>query len=166
MYFLPSVWRNPGHLGSPLGNAVNQNPYSSLIYYQGAVARMCRSSPQFGVTLVTYEVLQRMFYIDFGGTRPSGILSERYLTVIILFYWLTHDRPRLLKAFYILVVLTVIQCFFDWTWKKWQKLINCLVFTGTGSRVLSTNSLVCEFTDIFWRFENYVFSVLAVFLLL
>jgi solute carrier family 25 aspartate/glutamate transporter 12/13 len=43
------------------------------------VARMCRSSPQFGVTLVTYEVLQRMFYIDFGGTRPSGILSERYL---------------------------------------------------------------------------------------
>jgi solute carrier family 25 aspartate/glutamate transporter 12/13 len=39
---------------------------------------MCRSSPQFGVTLVTYEVLQRMFYIDFGGTRPSGILSKRY----------------------------------------------------------------------------------------
>lgn len=30
-------------------------------------ARMCRSSPQFGVTLVTYELLQRWFYIDFGG---------------------------------------------------------------------------------------------------
>lgn len=28
---------------------------------------MCRSSPQFGVTLVTYELLQRWFYIDFGG---------------------------------------------------------------------------------------------------
>lgn len=30
-------------------------------------ARVCRSSPQFGVTLVTYELLQRWFYIDFGG---------------------------------------------------------------------------------------------------
>lgn len=41
-------------------------------FWKGAVARMCRSSPQFGVTLVTYELLQRMFYIDFGGSRPSG----------------------------------------------------------------------------------------------
>lgn len=30
-------------------------------------ARVFRSSPQFGVTLVTYELLQRWFYIDFGG---------------------------------------------------------------------------------------------------
>lgn len=36
------------------------------------IARVCRSSPQFGVTLVTYELLQRLFYIDFGGSRPSG----------------------------------------------------------------------------------------------
>lgn len=36
------------------------------------VARVFRSSPQFGVTLVTYELLQRMFYIDFGGSRPTG----------------------------------------------------------------------------------------------
>merc|ERR1719373_931788 len=35
-------------------------------FWKGAVARMCRSSPQFGVTLVTYELLQRVFYIDFG----------------------------------------------------------------------------------------------------
>jgi solute carrier family 25 (mitochondrial aspartate/glutamate transporter), member 12/13 len=41
-------------------------------FWKGTVARMCRSSPQFGVTLVTYEVLQRMFYIDFGGSRPTG----------------------------------------------------------------------------------------------
>jgi solute carrier family 25 aspartate/glutamate transporter 12/13 len=26
-----------------------------------------RSSPQFGVTLVTYELLQRFFDVDFGG---------------------------------------------------------------------------------------------------
>ncbi len=45
-------------------------------FWKGAVARMCRSSPQFGVTLVTYELLQRMFFIDFGGSRPSGSEAE------------------------------------------------------------------------------------------
>lgn len=24
------------------------------------------------MTLVTYELMQRMFYVDFGGSRPSG----------------------------------------------------------------------------------------------
>ncbi|XP_018561690.1 calcium-binding mitochondrial carrier protein Aralar1 isoform X3 [Anoplophora glabripennis] len=41
-------------------------------FWKGAIARVFRSSPQFGVTLVTYELLQRYLYIDFGGTRPSG----------------------------------------------------------------------------------------------
>ena len=45
-------------------------------FWKGAVARMCRSSPQFGVTLVTYELLQRVFYIDFGGSKPTGQMSE------------------------------------------------------------------------------------------
>merc|ERR1712018_307890 len=45
-------------------------------FWKGAGARMCRSSPQFGVTLVTYELLQRLFYVDFGGSRPSGSLAE------------------------------------------------------------------------------------------
>ncbi|MFT7799534.1 calcium-binding mitochondrial carrier protein Aralar1-like [Arapaima gigas] len=40
--------------------------------WKGAGARVCRSSPQFGVTLVTYELLQRWFYVDFGGHRPAG----------------------------------------------------------------------------------------------
>jgi len=44
--------------------------------WKGAGARMCRSSPQFGVTLVVYELLQRTFYIDFGGSRPSGSEAE------------------------------------------------------------------------------------------
>lgn len=39
------------------------NPFFSF----SPPARMCRSSPQFGVTLVTYELLQRWFYVDFGG---------------------------------------------------------------------------------------------------
>lgn len=41
-------------------------------FWKGAVARVCRSSPQFGVTLTTYELLQRLFKVDFGGTRPTG----------------------------------------------------------------------------------------------
>ncbi|XP_050300438.1 calcium-binding mitochondrial carrier protein Aralar1 isoform X2 [Anthonomus grandis grandis] len=41
-------------------------------FWKGSIARVCRSSPQFGVTLVTYELLQRLLYVDFGGSRPSG----------------------------------------------------------------------------------------------
>nr|XP_056713284.1 electrogenic aspartate/glutamate antiporter SLC25A13, mitochondrial [Euleptes europaea] len=41
-------------------------------FWKGAGARVFRSSPQFGVTLVTYELLQRWFYIDFGGIKPAG----------------------------------------------------------------------------------------------
>ncbi|KAG5262180.1 hypothetical protein AALO_G00293100 [Alosa alosa] len=40
--------------------------------WKGAGARVFRSSPQFGVTLVTYELLQRWLYVDFGGKRPVG----------------------------------------------------------------------------------------------
>ncbi|XP_014274358.1 calcium-binding mitochondrial carrier protein Aralar1 isoform X2 [Halyomorpha halys] len=41
-------------------------------FWKGAGARVVRSSPQFGFTLITYELLQRYLYIDFGGTRPAG----------------------------------------------------------------------------------------------
>ncbi|XP_055327973.1 calcium-binding mitochondrial carrier protein Aralar1-like isoform X2 [Paramacrobiotus metropolitanus] len=41
-------------------------------FWKGAGARVLRSSPQFGVTLMTYEMLQRLFKVDFGGTRPTG----------------------------------------------------------------------------------------------
>ena len=30
------------------------------------LARVFRSAPQFGVTLLTYELLQRFLYVDFG----------------------------------------------------------------------------------------------------
>jgi solute carrier family 25 (mitochondrial aspartate/glutamate transporter), member 12/13 len=36
-------------------------------FWKGSGARIFRSSPQFGVTLVSYELLQRALYIDFGG---------------------------------------------------------------------------------------------------
>ncbi|TKS88559.1 Calcium-binding mitochondrial carrier protein [Collichthys lucidus] len=41
-------------------------------FWKGAGARVFRSSPQFGVTLVTYELLQRWLYVDFGGRKPAG----------------------------------------------------------------------------------------------
>ncbi|XP_020507136.2 electrogenic aspartate/glutamate antiporter SLC25A12, mitochondrial isoform X2 [Labrus bergylta] len=41
-------------------------------FWKGTGARVFRSSPQFGVTLVTYELLQRWLYVDFGGHRPAG----------------------------------------------------------------------------------------------
>ncbi|KAG9477317.1 hypothetical protein GDO78_002618 [Eleutherodactylus coqui] len=41
-------------------------------FWKGAGARVFRSSPQFGVTLVTYELLQRWLYVDFGGVKPHG----------------------------------------------------------------------------------------------
>ncbi|XP_030751551.1 calcium-binding mitochondrial carrier protein Aralar1 isoform X1 [Sitophilus oryzae] len=49
-------------------------------FWKGSVARVFRSSPQFGVTLLTYELLQRTLYVDFGGTRPTG--SELKVTSI------------------------------------------------------------------------------------
>ena len=41
-------------------------------FWKGGPARIFRSAPQFGFTLLTYEILQRLFYIDFGGRRPTG----------------------------------------------------------------------------------------------
>uniref|UniRef100_A0A8C7L510 Solute carrier family 25 member 12 n=2 Tax=Oncorhynchus kisutch TaxID=8019 RepID=A0A8C7L510_ONCKI len=52
------------------GKIIAEEGFRAL--WKGAGARVCRSSPQFGVTLVTYELLQRWFYIDFGGHRPTG----------------------------------------------------------------------------------------------
>lgn len=45
-------------------------------FWKGAGARVMRSSPQFGFTLVSYEILQRLFYIDFGGRKPEGSQVE------------------------------------------------------------------------------------------
>lgn len=41
-------------------------------FWKGGPARIFRSAPQFGFTLFTYEILQRLFYVDFGGRRPAG----------------------------------------------------------------------------------------------
>jgi len=41
-------------------------------FWKGAGARMFRSSPQFGFTLLTYELLQRALNIDFQGRKLEG----------------------------------------------------------------------------------------------
>ncbi|XP_014601863.1 PREDICTED: calcium-binding mitochondrial carrier protein Aralar1 isoform X1 [Polistes canadensis] len=48
------------------------NEEGARAFWKGASARVFRSSPQFGVTLFTYELLQRLFVVDFGGSRPTG----------------------------------------------------------------------------------------------
>lgn len=40
-------------------------------FWKGSGARVFRSSPQFGVTLLTYELLQRFFDVDFGGNKKE-----------------------------------------------------------------------------------------------
>ncbi|VDP92682.1 unnamed protein product [Echinostoma caproni] len=47
-------------------------------FWKGAGARVLRSSPQFGVTLLTYEMLQRFLYIDFGGRELAGAGLEHH----------------------------------------------------------------------------------------
>ena len=45
-------------------------------FYKGNLANKLRSAPQFGVTLVMYELIQRVFFVDFGGSKPSGSYRE------------------------------------------------------------------------------------------
>ncbi|EDO42462.1 predicted protein [Nematostella vectensis] len=46
-----------------------------IALWKGSLARVLRSSPQFGVTLLTYELLQRLFNVDFGG-HPTAEKSD------------------------------------------------------------------------------------------
>ena len=45
-------------------------------FWKGNLANKLRSAPQLGVTLVLYEFIQRVFFIDFGGSKPSGSSRE------------------------------------------------------------------------------------------
>lgn len=53
------------HIMTQMSLHIHTHSHSPLSVF--SVARVFRSSPQFGVTLVTYELLQRWFYVDFGG---------------------------------------------------------------------------------------------------
>ena len=45
-------------------------------FFKGNFANKLRSAPQLGLTLVLYEFMQRVFFIDFGGSKPSGSSRE------------------------------------------------------------------------------------------
>ena len=47
-------------------------------FFKGNLANKIRSAPQFGVTLVLYEFIQRVVFVDFGGTKPSGSYRESF----------------------------------------------------------------------------------------
>lgn len=57
-----AFWK--GTVGEEIGWDVPLAVLTKVLF----AARVFRSSPQFGVTLLTYEILQRLLYIDFGGT--------------------------------------------------------------------------------------------------
>uniref|UniRef100_A0A3Q0KMM7 Putative mitochondrial solute carrier n=1 Tax=Schistosoma mansoni TaxID=6183 RepID=A0A3Q0KMM7_SCHMA len=50
-------------------------------FWKGSGARVFRSSPQFGVTLLAYEMLQRYLNFDFGGRELSGKPINRHTSV-------------------------------------------------------------------------------------
>uniref|UniRef100_A0A673J421 Calcium-binding mitochondrial carrier protein Aralar1-like n=1 Tax=Sinocyclocheilus rhinocerous TaxID=307959 RepID=A0A673J421_9TELE len=60
--------------------------------WKGAGARVFRSSPQFGVTLVTYELLQRWFYVDFGGQSSPG--NGRHIPVWFSYISCSRREPH------------------------------------------------------------------------
>lgn len=45
-------------------------------FWKGNLANKVRSAPQFGITLVLYELIQRAFFVDFGGSKPTGSYRE------------------------------------------------------------------------------------------
>uniref|UniRef100_A0A673IXA0 Calcium-binding mitochondrial carrier protein Aralar1-like n=1 Tax=Sinocyclocheilus rhinocerous TaxID=307959 RepID=A0A673IXA0_9TELE len=77
--------------------------------WKGAGARVFRSSPQFGVTLVTYELLQRWFYVDFGGQCETDTNSST----------LTHS-PAVSAGGVDGPVLTAHHKVIDVTQRKWM----------------------------------------------
>lgn len=53
-------------------------------FYKGGVARVLRSSPQFGVTLAVYEFLQKSIPLDFGDRPKDKSVAPSHK-------WSVHD---------------------------------------------------------------------------
>lgn len=60
-----AFWK--GTLGNFVWNIISASSYDVFVM----LARVMRSAPQFAVTLLMYEMLQRFFNIDFGGPNDS-----------------------------------------------------------------------------------------------
>jgi solute carrier family 25 aspartate/glutamate transporter 12/13 len=61
-------------------------------FFKGGLARICRSSPQFGVTLASYEVLQEWLHVDFGDNPSQGTTTKLSQTEIG-----TRNATRLIR---------------------------------------------------------------------
>ena len=63
---------------------------------QGGVARILRSSPQFGVTLATYEFLHTLVPVDFGGSAaaPSKVDLKQENTRLNAYRALQSIQPK------------------------------------------------------------------------
>ena len=48
-------------------------------FFKGGIARIMRSSPQFGVTLATYELLHSLLPIDFGDQKKKTVTATARL---------------------------------------------------------------------------------------
>ena len=48
-------------------------------FFKGGIARIMRSSPQFGVTLATYELLHSLLPVDFGDQKKKTVTATSRL---------------------------------------------------------------------------------------
>jgi solute carrier family 25 aspartate/glutamate transporter 12/13 len=55
-------------------------------FFKGGVARILRSSPQFGVTLASYELLHQLFHVEFGegDGKQYAAFSKTFKDVTLL----------------------------------------------------------------------------------
>ncbi|XP_012286081.1 calcium-binding mitochondrial carrier protein Aralar1 isoform X2 [Orussus abietinus] len=91
-------------------------------FWKGASARVFRSSPQFGVTLFTYELLQRLFVVDFGGSRPTG--SEQKVPVMGVADEIRSTNPDHIGGYQVaLPIFTGIETKFGLCLPKFQAAI-------------------------------------------
>ncbi|XP_036140109.1 calcium-binding mitochondrial carrier protein Aralar1 isoform X4 [Monomorium pharaonis] len=91
-------------------------------FWKGATARVFRSSPQFGVTLFTYELLQRLFVVDFGGSRPTG--SEQKVPTMGVADEIRSTNPDHIGGYQVaLPIFTGIETKFGLCLPKFQAVI-------------------------------------------
>ena len=88
-------------------------------------ARVFRSAPQFGVTLVTYELLQRYFYFDFGGRLGFYCLlcavsfTQKNSFQVQQKKQVSHQKCWTFKKLLIVIKISIIYNYCSWFYMKW-----------------------------------------------
>lgn len=122
--------------------------------------RVLRSSPQFGVTLLTYEVLHRIFQVDFGGRWvilqtlfiASNFREHVKAKVRLDFWWKRREQLPIFCRFTYFdsrVFYTTTKCYVVFSPKQdWQVLENINLLCA-GPR------LSCSFEPFFAGSKNF-----------